>query len=126
VKRRKLSEQIPPMELAIMNILWDQGPASVQEVQTRLHGDSAYTTVQTTLNTMEKKGRTRRTLYGRAFVYEAAIPREAAMKSAVRDLVDRMFSGSVESLMMNLVKTENVDEATIERLRKVVARRGQK
>jgi BlaI family penicillinase repressor len=126
VKRRKLSEQIPPMELAIMNILWDHGPSSVQEVQTRLPGNSAYTTVQTTLNTMEKKGRTKRTLHGRAYVYEAAIPREAAMKSAVRDLVDRMFSGSVESLMMNLVKTENVDEATIERLRKVVARRGQR
>jgi predicted transcriptional regulator len=48
------------------------------------------------------------------------------MKSAVKDLVDRMFSGSVESLMINLVKTENVDEATIERLRKVVARQEQR
>jgi predicted transcriptional regulator len=47
------------------------------------------------------------------------------MKSAVRDLVDRMFSGSVESLMMNLLKTENVDEATVERLRKVISRKGQ-
>jgi BlaI family penicillinase repressor len=121
MKRRKVNEQIPPMELSIMNILWDNGPCSVQEVQTKLSGEPAYTTVQTTLNTMEKKRRTKRRLQGRAYIYEAALSRETAMKGAVRDLVDRMFSGSVESLMMNLVKTENVDEATFERLRKVIA-----
>src|ERR1700733_6419214 len=120
MKRKKPSEQIPPMELAIMNILWDNGSSSVQEVQGKLAGKSAYTTVQTTLNTMEKKGRTKRTLQGRAYVYKAAISREIAMKSAVRDLVDRMFSGSVESLMMNLVKAENINEATFEGLRKVI------
>ncbi|WP_263385822.1 BlaI/MecI/CopY family transcriptional regulator [Granulicella arctica] len=126
MKRRKANEQIPPMELSIMNVLWDNGPCSVQEVQTKLSGESAYTTVQTTLNTMEKKGRTKRDLQGRAYVYEAALSREAAMKTAVRDLVDRMFSGSVESLMMNLVKAEEVDEATFKRLRKVIADRSQR
>ena len=112
------------MELAIMNVLWDNtGPLNVQEVQAKLAGDSAYTTVQTTLNTMEKKGRTKRTLEGRAYIYKAAISREIAMKSAVRDLVDRMFSGSIESLMMNLAKTEALDEATFEKLRKIMASR---
>ena len=123
MKRKKPAEQIPPMELAIMNVLWDNGPLNVQEVQAKLSGDSAYTTVQTTLNTMEKKGRTKRTLEGRAYIYKAAISREIAMKSAVRDLVDRMFSGSVESLMMNLAKTEALDEATFEKLRKIIASR---
>jgi len=125
MKRKKLSEQIPPMELVIMNILWDNGPLSVQEVQAKLAGESAYTTIQTTLNTMEKKGRTKRNLQGRAYVYKAAISRELAMKSAVRDLVDRMFSGSVETLMMSLVKSENVDGATFERLRKAIISREQ-
>lgn len=113
------------MELVIMNILWDNGPLSVQEVQAKLAGESAYTTIQTTLNTMEKKGRTKRNLQGRAYVYKAAISRELAMKSAVRDLVDRMFSGSVETLMMSLVKSENVDGATFERLRKAIISREQ-
>lgn len=123
MKRKKPTEQIPPMELAIMNVLWDNGPLNVQEVQDKLAGESAYTTVQTTLNTMEKKGRTKRTLEGRAYIYKAAISREIAMKSAVRDLVDRMFSGSVESLMMNLAKSEDLDEATFEKLRKIIASR---
>ena len=121
--RKKQADQIPPMELAIMNILWEHGPSSVQDVQSRLPGEQAYTTVQTTLNTMEKKGRTKRTLQGRAYVYKAAIKQEAAIKSAVRDLVDRMFSGSAERLLMNLIETENIDEATFERLRKTVSDR---
>ena len=47
--------------------------------------------------------------------------RDLAMGSAVRDLVDRMFGGSVESLLMNLMKTESVDDATFERLRKAIS-----
>lgn len=125
MKRSKAAEQIPPVELAILNVLWDCGPLSVQEVQAKLQGDSAYTTVQTTLNTMEKKGRTKRTLQGRAYVYKAAIAREIVMRSALRDLVDRMFSGSVESLVMNLLESERIDDKTFERLQTLIAKRGQ-
>ena len=125
MKRNKPSEQIPPMELAIMHVLWDNGPLNVQEVQAKLSGHSAYTTVQTTLNTMEKKGRTKRTLQGRAYVYRAAVSKELAMSSAVRDLVDRMFSGSVEGLMMNLLKSEQVDENKFDALRKMIKGREQ-
>ena len=125
MKRKRPAEQIPPKELAIKNILWDNGPSTVQDVQAKLSGEPAYTTVQTTLNTMEKKGRTKRTQQGRAYVYKASVARALAMRSAVKDLVDRMFSGSVESLMMNLMKTEKVDEATFERLRKLIAEREQ-
>jgi predicted transcriptional regulator len=90
-------------------------------VQSHLDGDHAYTTVQTILNTMEKKGRTKRTLKGKAYIYRAALSRDVAMGSAISDLVDRMFGGSVESLLMNLVKTEKVDDATFKRLRKALA-----
>jgi predicted transcriptional regulator len=111
------------MELAIMHVLWDKGPSTVQAVQTQLEGDPAYTTVQTILNIMEKKGRTKRTLRGKAYVYRAALSREMAMGSAVEDLVQRMFGGSVETLLMNLVKTEKVDAETLARLRRAVDNR---
>ena len=120
MKSRPSPRPIPPMELAIMNLLWDHGPSSVQEVQTRLPGSPAYTTVQTTLNTMEKKGRTKRTLRGRAFVYRAALARKVARKTAVKDLVDRVFGGSVDSLLMNLMSSGQLDESTLERLRKLI------
>ena len=118
--KKKASEQLPPMELAIMHVLWEKGPSTVQAVQTQLEGDPAYTTVQTILNIMEKKGRTKRTLRGKAYVYRAALSRELAMGSAVEDLVQRMFGGSVETLLMNLVKTEKVDAETLAKLRRAI------
>ena len=118
--KKKLSEQLPPMELAIMHVLWEQGASTVQEVQEKLQGEPAYTTVQTILNVMAKKGRVARKLQGRAFVYRPALEREKAMGSAVQDLVERMFGGRVEALLMNLVKTEKVDAKTLARLKKVI------
>jgi predicted transcriptional regulator len=118
--KKKPSEQLPPMELAIMHVLWEQGASTVQEVQEKLEGEPAYTTVQTILNVMAKKGRAKRKLQGRAFVYRAALEREKAMGSAVQDLVERMFGGRVEALLMNLVKTEKVDAKTLARMKKVI------
>ena len=124
--RKKASEQLPPMELAIMHVLWERGPSTVQEVQAQLEGEPAYTTVQTILNIMAQKGRTKRTLRGKAYVYRAALSRELARGSAVQDLVERMFGGSVESLLMNLTKPEKVDAETWARLRRAIAEREEK
>jgi BlaI family transcriptional regulator, penicillinase repressor len=121
--KKKASAQLPPMELAIMNVLWDEGPSTVQEVQARLAGNPAYTTVQTILNTMVKKQRTRRTLQGKAYVYHPVLSRELAMGSAIRDLVERMFAGSIETLLMNLLKTEQLDDETFRRLKRAIAKR---
>ena len=121
---KKSTHLVPPMELAILHVLWDTGPSTVQEVQERLEGEPAYTTVQTVLNTMEKKGRTRRTLQGKAFVYRAAVSRDVAEGGAVRDVVDRVFRGSVEGLLMNLVKTNQLDKKTLDKLKKRIAAKG--
>jgi predicted transcriptional regulator len=119
--KKNFSEQLPPMELAIMHVLWEQGPSTVQAVQAQLEGEPAYTTVQTILNIMVQKGRAKRTLRGKAYVYRAALSRDLAMGSAVQDLVERMFGGSVEGLLMNLVKQEKVDQKTWARLRRAIA-----
>jgi BlaI family transcriptional regulator, penicillinase repressor len=124
--KKKASEQLPPMELAIMHVLWERGPSTVQEVQAELAGEPAYTTVQTILNIMAQKGRTKRTLRGKAYVYRAALSRELARGSAVQDLVERMFGGSVESLLMNLTKPETVDAETWARLRRAIAEKEEK
>jgi predicted transcriptional regulator len=111
------------MELAIMNVLWDKGPSTVQEVQAELTGKPAYTTVQTILNIMVKKRRAHRVLQGRAYVYRSVLSRELAMGSAIQDLVERMFGGSVETLLVSLVKTEKLNDKTLERLRRALADR---
>jgi predicted transcriptional regulator len=105
------------MELAIMHVLWDFGPATVQQVHDHLPNNHAYTTVQTILNTMVSKGRTSRELVGRAYVYSAALSRDSALNTAVKDLIDRTFKGSLEGLLMNLVRSEQIDQATLTRLK---------
>ena len=62
--RQKLTgAALTPLELEIMNVLWETGTAGVQTVQARLQGrDLAYTTVQTMLNVLHRKGRVTRRL----------------------------------------------------------------
>lgn len=114
--RRKASPQpsrLTPLEVKIMQVLWRDGPCNVQSVQEQIPGELAYTTVQTVLNGLHKKGKVRRTLKGRAFEYKAAIAQEAVLRNAVREFVNRMFSGSPEDLVMSLIKTKQLDAKKI-------------
>src|SRR4051812_34949848 len=102
--RRSTPEQLTPVELEIMKVLWEIGPASVQAVQERVESPQplAYTTVQTMLNILVRKGKAKRTMRDRSFRYRAAITREKALGNSLRDIVKRMFGGSAEALVMNL------------------------
>jgi predicted transcriptional regulator len=115
---------LTPLELKIMQVLWSQGPSNVLEVQESLtSGESlAYNTVQTMLNILQRKGRVRRTLKGRSYVYRPAVSREKVLSQAVQDIVERMFGGSSEELVMNLIKSRQIDLAKLGDLsRKMVA-----
>ena len=113
------SSGMTPLELKIMQVLWRLGPCQVQAVQQELEGELAYTTVQTMLNVLHKKSRVTRRLRGRAFEYRAAVTEEKTLGSAVTDLVERMFGGSPEELVMSLVKSRQLDAG---RLAKLAAR----
>jgi predicted transcriptional regulator len=91
-----------------MQVLWRDGPSNVQHVQKNIEGELAYTTVQTVLNVLHRKGKVRRRMRGRAFDYSAAVARETVLRQAVRDFVDRMFGGSSEELVMSLMKTRQL------------------
>jgi predicted transcriptional regulator len=111
VRRKKAPDSLTPLELQIMQVLWRDGPGNVQHVQKNLPAgtDLAYTTVQTMLNVLQRKGRVRRTLNGRAFDYRAVVSEEKILGQAVRDLVERMFGGSSEELVMSLIKSREID-----------------
>jgi len=126
IGRRKGSSSLTQMELQFMDVLWRQKKksSSVQQVQEALLEDGvelAYTTVQTVLNTLEKKGKVSRKLDGRAFVYLPAITKESILKQAVRELADRMFGGSSEDLVMSLITAREVDAKRIAKLARAVA-----
>jgi predicted transcriptional regulator len=121
--RKKGSLGLTPLELQIMKVLWREGPSNVMAVQKGLAPDTdlAYTTVQTMLNVLYRKGRVRRNRKGRAFEYRSVVSQEKALGQAVRDLIERMFGGSSEELVMSLIKSRQVDPARIADLSRALA-----
>src|SRR5712671_6161649 len=113
---RKNSVNLTPAELELMNILWEDGPSTVQMVTARLAATRtlAYTTVQTVLNTLHRKGKVKRVLHSRAFFYEAAVTRERAAGQALKDMVSKLFGGSPERLVLSMLETRQL---TPEKLR---------
>ena len=104
------------LELQIMQVIWKRGASTVTAVQEALPQDLAYTTVQTMLNILHRKGKLKRELHGRAFTYTATVTEAKASTHAVRDLVDRMFGGSSEELVMSLIKSRQIDPQKIAEL----------
>ena len=125
VPRHKRLRQLTRLELQIMSVLWDLGPATVQEVQKKLgvKPKLAYTTVQTMLNVLLRKGRVTRTLEGKAYRYCAVLSRAKAITQSLNDLVDRLFGGSVEALAMNLLDHRELDRSKLERLNSLIHER---
>ena len=117
---RSKTEQLTPLELEIMNVLWETGSANVQTVQQQLQRELAYTTVQTMLNILHKKGQAKRTLVERAYFYEPAVSRKQVVSKHITDVVDRLFGGSAESLVMSLLETKHLTPAKLARLQKLV------
>ena len=120
--RGKASGVLTPLELEIMQVLWDAGPSTVADVQARLGSDLAYTTVQTMLNVLLRKKKVRRVQIGRAFTYEAAVSRDGATGAALKDLVSRMFGGSSEAMLMALINTQQITPEQLTRAAELVKR----
>jgi len=110
-------------ELDVMSVLWDVGPATVAEVRERIADDLAYTTVLTILRTLEQKGYVSHTEDGRAHRYKPLVKREVAGRTALRRLVDKVFDGSPELLLTQLVSDKNLSDEELRRLRKLLADR---
>jgi len=104
------------LELKIMQVIWRLGASTVGDVQNELEPPLAYTTVQTMLNILERKGKLERELQRRAYVYRAKVSEERAVGQSLRDMIDRMFGGSSEELVMSLLKSRQIDAKRLARL----------
>jgi predicted transcriptional regulator len=109
-------EGLTKLELQIMQVIWRRGTSNVGEVQEGLEQQLAYTTVQTMLNILHRKGKLKRKLQGRAYEYSATLSEAKALSHALRDVVDRMFGGSSEELVMSLIKSKQIDAKKIAEL----------
>jgi BlaI family transcriptional regulator, penicillinase repressor len=119
--QRKVLSNLTPLELEIMQVLWADGPGTVAEVQPKIAGQLAYTTVQTMLNVLLRKKKVARVQEGRAFRYRAVVSRERATGSALSDMVRRMFGGSSEALLMAMVDARQISAEEIARVARRLA-----
>jgi BlaI family transcriptional regulator, penicillinase repressor len=113
---RGKNEGLTPLELEIMSVLWEHGAANVQAVQQGLKRELAYTTVQTMLNILHRKGKVKRALKDRAYYYKPTVSRGQFARHAVNDVIDRLFGGSAESLVMSLLETKRLTPEKLARL----------
>ena len=121
--KRKTEPPLTPLELEIMNVLWETGPANVQTVQANFKSrELAYTTVQTMLNILHRKGRVTRQLKERAYIYKPVLSRQKAVTQAVGEMLDRFFGGSADSLVLNLVETRQLTPEKLARIQQLLER----
>ena len=101
---------LTPLERRIMRVLWEDGAGNVQKVMQGMQGEPelAYTTVQTTLNVLQRKGKVKRKLVGRAFEYSATVSQQAADSHAIKDVLQKVFQGSVDDLLLSLVRSKHL------------------
>jgi len=116
------SATLTEAELRLMDVLWQQGPSTVQQVLEALPKKSqlAYNSVLTTIRILEKKGYLRHIKDGRAHVYRPLIERAEASRSEIRHLANRFFKNSHEMLVLNILQDRGVDADELNRLRQLL------
>jgi predicted transcriptional regulator len=107
-------------EADVMQVLWDQGPCLVGDVQERLSDKLAYTTVLTVLRTLEAKGYVKHEEEGRQHRYFAAVQQQTAQKSALQHLLSKLFKDSSELLFARLVSDRKLSPEQIKRMRRLL------
>jgi predicted transcriptional regulator len=123
---RHKTPHLTPLELEIMHVLWNEGASNVQTVQQQLERELAYTTVQTMLNILHRKGKVKRTLKDRAYFYQPVVSRSHVVGNQLSDLIERLFGGSAESLVMSLVETKHLTPKKLAQLQKLIEEEGKK
>jgi predicted transcriptional regulator len=118
--RIKQSEQLTTLELEIMQVLWETGAVNVQTVQQQLERELAYTTVQTMLNVLLRKGKVKRELVDKAYFYRPVVTRSQVVTQTIEDLINRLFGGSAENLVMSMVETEHLTADKLSRLNALI------
>ena len=120
-RRHHLAE----LQLAIMQVLWERGEATVSEVREALQVSRplAYTTIGTMLSKMEANGQVAHRSDGRINIYRPLLERDDVSRSMLTDLTERLFQGDVTHLMCTLLDGCEVSADELKRLKRLIAAR---
>ena len=124
---RPTSEYPTELELEILKILWESSPLSVREVREQLedHADRVLThsTVITMMNIMHRKGFLKRKKEGKSFLFSPKIKKGKVTGGMVGDMLSRVFEGSAEAMVTNLLETADLDSDELAEIRKLINRK---
>lgn len=117
-----MSVRLGRVQLRIMQVLWEQRRATARDITDALNADTpiAHSTVQTLLRNLEAKGAVGHEIDGRTFIFFPTIAEQQVTKGATRDVLDRMFGGSVANLVSYLLKHEKVSAEELKQLRRLI------
>ncbi len=109
-------------ELTILGILWKKGPSTVREVNEAMNkgGNTGYTTTLKLMQIMTEKGLLIRDETQRQHVYKPAFAEEKTQKQLIGDLLDRVFAGSAEKLVMSALSAKKVSAKELVKIRKIL------
>jgi BlaI family transcriptional regulator, penicillinase repressor len=116
------------LQMAIMQVLWDRGEATVGEVRealARARRPLAYTTVGTMLAKMERNGHVAHRAEGRANIYRPLVKKEQVSRSMTGDLLDRLFGGDVADMVCHLLDECDVSPEELARLKRLIRQKEQ-
>ena len=123
-----MAYSLTELQLAIMDVLWEKGEATVAEVHDELRQERrvAQSTVATLLSRLEDKGVVAHRTADRQYVYRATVSREQVRRSVVgefSELTERLFSGDVAGLVSQLLSTRDARAEDLARAREIIERR---
>jgi len=111
-------------ELAILRVLWTEGPLSVRDVQAILDRSkpTGYTTVLKTMQIMADKGLVDRDDTMRPQIYRARYSEDRTQKQLLTDLIQRVYGGSVKALVLHAIGTQKPSAEDLEKITKLLDR----
>jgi BlaI family penicillinase repressor len=119
------STRLGKVQLEIMQVLWQKEGVTAREITDEMNATGrtppiAHSTVQTLLRQMEAKGAVTHSQTGRTFVFRAAQEEKEVTSTATRELLARVFGGSVSGLVAHLLTQEKVSPEELRRLRDLI------
>jgi len=113
------NKRLTPLETLIMNVLWDESPTAVKQVQERLKSikPMAYSTVLTMMRILRDKGFLASRRQGKADLYRPLVTREDMGRRSLGEVIESFFSGSAEALVSQLLDNQSLSDEELKAIR---------
>jgi BlaI family penicillinase repressor len=121
-----MHEKVSRSEWKIMEVLWQQpGALATEIVQALRESDWQEKTIKTLINRLVKKGIVRFEKEGKAYRYFPILEREAVRAEESKDFIERIFGGSVQAFMTNMIKNDALSDEEIKELKRLLEKKGE-